>query len=141
MPEMNVDMLRRRLLRGGVAARHVTRAVDELRDHLEDLEAEAADQGLTATAAADFALQNIGATRQIAEQYLQRRELKCWCVRHRRLARLVLPVAYILALPMIPVTAGAAYATVVARWCACLLLSAFVTAGMLLAMQFSISAG
>lgn len=141
MSDLNCDKLRQRLLCGGVAPRHVARAVQELRDHFEDLESEAISQGLSDQAANKYATRNIGGGEQITELYFSRRELKCWSFRHQRLAIVILPIAYVLMLPTVPVAACATNAPAIARWCTCLLLSAFVTAGMLLAMQFSIASG
>jgi hypothetical protein len=56
-----------------------------------------------------------------------------------RLARLVLPVAYVVMLPLAPVYAGVANAPIIARWCTCLFLSGLITAAMFLVMQFSIA--
>jgi hypothetical protein len=56
-----------------------------------------------------------------------------------RLARLVLPVAYVVMLPLAPAYAGVANAPIIARWCTCLFLSGLITAAMFLVMQFSIA--
>lgn len=139
MPETNFTVLRDQLLQGGVAPRHVVRLISELSDHHEDLEREALRQGCTPDSAIVQATERIGTDRIIAEQVLRRPELKCWVHRFPRIARLALPIAYVAMLPLAPVTAGIAIAPAVVRWCACLLLSAVVTAFMLLVMQYSIA--
>jgi hypothetical protein len=50
----------------------------------------------------------------------------------------VLPLAYVALLPTSPLFAGAARAQTIARWGACLMLSAAITGAMFLAMQISI---
>ena len=61
-----------------------------------------------------------------------------WIYRYPRVARIVLPMAYVAVLPLAPVQAGMANAGLLARWGAALMLSAGVTAAMLLAMQLAI---
>ncbi|MFQ5549056.1 MAG: hypothetical protein ACE5FV_12245 [Woeseia sp.] len=139
MPETDFDGLRDRLLRSGVSPRHVVRAVSELSDHLEDLECEAAGHGLDGAAARSQASERIGAIESITQQYLSRPELKCWLFRHPQIARLILPLAYLVMLPAVPIYAGVSNAPSIAKWCACLLLSAFITATMLLVMQLTIT--
>lgn len=139
MPDLDLDVLRRTLLRTGIAPGHVQRAVAELADHVQDLELEEIARGKAPELARQEALRRIGSTDQLTEQYSSRPDLKRWPLRHRWLGRIVLPVAYPMVQPTAPVSAGIANALVIARWCTCLLLSALVTAGMLLAMQYSIT--
>ena len=139
MPNPDFDSLRVRLLRSGVAPRHVVRAISELRDHIEDIESEAVELGLPQEAARVQASERIGAIDSIAKQYLIRPELKCWIYRYPRTARVVLPIAYVMLLPAIPIFAGVENASVIGKWCVCLILSAFVTATMLLVMHLSIA--
>ncbi len=139
MPNPDFDELRDRLLRSGVAPRHVIRAISELRDHFEDIESEATEHGVPRKAAMVQASKRIGAIESIAQQYLSKPELKCWVYRHPRMARVILPIAYVMILPAIPIHAGIENAPFIARWCAILLLSAIVTATMLLVMHMSIA--
>ena len=139
MPKADFNMLRDHLLDSGVAPRHVVRIISELADHHADLEVEAIRHGLTPDTAAAQATERIGATRTIAFHVLRRPELRCWIHRYPRLARLLLPIAYVALLPIAPVYAGVANARLIARWCACLLLSGIITAAMLLALQISIA--
>jgi hypothetical protein len=139
MPEANFDMLRDELLRQGVAPRHVIRMMTELADHQEDLELEATQQGFDAADASRHAAKRIGSGKILAAHVLCRPELKSWVYRYPRLSRLILPVAYLALLPLAPVFAGIAIAPVIVRWSACLILSAVITALMLLVMQISIA--
>ena len=139
MPRADYNMLRDQLLESGVAPRHVIRIISELTDHHEDLEFEAMRHGSTPESAATQASKRMGTKTLIAAQVVGRPELKCWFYRYPRLARLLLPVAYVAMLPLAPIHAGVANAPVIVRWCACLMLSAVVTAAMLLLMQISIA--
>jgi hypothetical protein len=139
MPSPEFDRLRAQLINSGVAPRHVARAILELRDHLEDIESEGIKQGLSQDAAKRLANARIGTLESIASQYLEKAELKHWLCRHPWTARVVLPIAYVMVLPAIPIFAGIKNAAFIARWCACLILGAFVTATMLLLMQISIA--
>ena len=139
MPSPDFDRLRVRLLRSGVAPQHVVRAISELRDHVEDIESEAVEFGLPQDAARVQANERIGAIDSIAIQYLNKPKLKCWVYRHARTARVVLPIAYVMLLPALPILVAIEYAPSIKKWCACLILSAFVTAAMLLVMQLSIA--
>lgn len=132
------DTLRDRLLDSGVAPRFAARAVAELRDHFEDIEDEAAENGLSSEAAASLATDRLGDIEAIAQQYVGRPEMLCWFYRYPRLARVVLPVAYALLLPALPVSAGIRHAPSMGKWCASFLLSGLVTLAILLAMQLPI---
>ena len=70
-----------------------------------------------------------------------RRELKTWAFRYPQLAVVVYPLACLAVLPAMPVFAGIAHRTSLARWGASLLAAGLVTALMLLSMQLSILLG
>ncbi|MGI9262001.1 MAG: hypothetical protein ACR2QR_08195 [Woeseiaceae bacterium] len=133
------DVLRSELLEAGVAPRHVRRIVAELDDHAEDLRSEAYAQGMSGSDATGFALQRIGDQQQIAARILESSDLRCWIYRYPRVARFYLPIAYALLLPATPVFAGFANPGIVLRWGAALMLSAGVTAGIMLALQLAIA--
>ena len=139
MPKADFNVLRDHLLESGVAPRHVVRIISELSDHHEDLELEARRQGFDPTAATVQARERLGTPKSIAAHVLEQPELRCWMHRYPRLAQLVLPAAYVVMLPLAPVFAGVANAPIIARWCACLILSGLITAAMFLVMQFSIA--
>ena len=138
MARAELEALRSRLLDSGIAPHVVARAVSELRDHFDDIESEAAETGLSREAAGILAAERLGAIETIARQYLGKPELLCWFYRYPRLARLVLPLAYALLLPVLPVHAGIRHAPTMGKWCASLLLGGLVTMAMLLIMQVTI---
>ena len=128
------------LLRSGMAPRHARRMVSELADHLEDLAAEARSRGMSDEAAVRYASERLGDYAAIVQGTRGYSELKTWIYRYPRLARLYFPLAYALLLPVAPVFAGIANPGVVVRWAVALMLSAGVTAGMMLFMQLAIVA-
>lgn len=130
MPDRTFDELRQTLQESGIAPRYVKRMVLELHDHLDDLRREAVNRGSDPFEAQQSALQRIGDQQVLARKFLERPELKTWDYRHPRIAQLYYPVAYVMLLPFAPV---------ILRWGTALLLSATITAAMLLAMQLSIS--
>ena len=132
------DSFRDQLVMAGVTPRIVRRIVDELADHQADLVAEAEASGMSQDAAVAYATDRIGNMDLIAERMLSNVEFKTWVYRYPRIARVYLPLAYVLALPAAPVIAGIAHAETVARWGAALMLGAGVTAAMMLAMQLAI---
>jgi len=70
-----------------------------------------------------------------------RRELKTWAFRFPRAAIVIYPLACLAALPAVPVVAGIANASVIARWSASLLAAGLFTAALLLLLQLSILFG
>jgi hypothetical protein len=138
MPDCDFDMLRTQLLQSGVKPGHVARLIAELTDHYEDIESEAVRAGCSLESARTQARTRMGDTDQIARQVLSEPDLKCWFYRRPQLARLVLPLIYVLLLPAAPIYAGAAHASVIGRWLACLALSGLVTGTMFLLMQLAI---
>jgi hypothetical protein len=73
---VDFDRLKERLLRGGIAPRHVRRALNELRDHYEDAVRDEQEKGLTTTAAAQAAWTRLGDEDHIVETTLGRPELR-----------------------------------------------------------------
>jgi hypothetical protein len=73
--------LRERLLRAGVAARHVRRYLAELQDHLLDLQAEEERSGLGREDAEAEAMRRLGAPEDLAQAMMQQRQFRAWCVR------------------------------------------------------------
>ena len=134
-----LSTLKHELLEAGVAPRHVRRIVAELNDHTRDLRDEALANGMHEDDARVFAMRRIGDQSDIAARMLAVPDLRSWIYRYPRIARLYLPVAYALLLPAYPVFAGIANAGIVLRWSAALMLSAGVTAGMMLVLQLAIS--
>jgi hypothetical protein len=73
--------LRERLLRAGVAARHVRRYLTELADHLADLRAEEERAGRSRADAEAAALVRLGGMDDLARAMIERRQFQSWCVR------------------------------------------------------------
>jgi hypothetical protein len=70
------EQLRERLLRAGIAPRHVRRYVGELRDHFDDLVAEDLKRGVPRHAAEAEAHTRLGTDEALAAAMLQRPELR-----------------------------------------------------------------
>ena len=73
--------LRERLLRAGVAPRHVRRYLNELTDHLADLTAAEELAGRTPEDAQSAALVRLGRMDDLAQAMFDRRQFRSWCVR------------------------------------------------------------
>jgi|SRR5882762_232801 len=74
------DELRERLLRAGVAPRHVRRYLTELADHLADLRAEEERAGLSRADAESAALVRLGGMDDLAKAMIEQRQFQSWCV-------------------------------------------------------------
>jgi hypothetical protein len=70
-----------RLLRGGVAPKHVNRTLKELRHHFADLKQKALSEGLSPREAIAQAAEQIGDPKLIIEEALARPELRSWAYR------------------------------------------------------------
>ena len=138
MPDRDLDKLRTQLLQSGVKPHYVARLVAELSDHYQDLQSEARETGCSRESAEEQATSRMGHTDSIARLVLNEPAFKCWFYRFPRLARIILPVVYVLLLPAVPIYAGASHAPLIGRWLACLALSGLVTAAMFLLMQVMI---
>ena len=73
--------LHERLLRAGVAPRHVRRYVGELTDHLADLRAEEVNSGRNAADAESAALARLGNMDDLAKAMIEQRQFQSWCAR------------------------------------------------------------
>jgi len=73
--------LRERLLRAGVAPRHVRRYVRELSEHLADLRSEEERAGKNPNEAETSALRRLGAIEDLARAMLEKREFLAWSAR------------------------------------------------------------
>ena len=72
--------LRERLLRAGVAPRHVRRYLTELADHLADLSAEEEHAGRSRADAESAALIRLGGIDDLAKAMIEQRRFQSWCV-------------------------------------------------------------
>jgi hypothetical protein len=73
--------LRERLLRAGVAPRHVRRYLAGLADHLADLRAEEERAGRSQGEAESAALVRLGGTDDLARAMIERRQFQSLCAR------------------------------------------------------------
>ena len=73
--------LRERLLRAGIAPRHVRRYLSELTDHLADLSAAEERAGRRPAEAESAALIKLGTTDDLAKAMIQQRQFQSWSVR------------------------------------------------------------
>jgi hypothetical protein len=73
--------LRERLLRAGVAPRHVRRYLSELSDHLADLTTEEERAGRSPADAQSAALNRLGGMDELARAMMERRDVQAWSVR------------------------------------------------------------
>ena len=80
MPQLFHE-LRERLLRAGVAPRHVRRYLTELADHLADLRAEEERAGRSRADAESAALVRLGGIDDLAKAMTEQRHFQSWCVR------------------------------------------------------------
>jgi hypothetical protein len=73
--------LRERLLRAGVAPRHVRRYLTELADHWTDLTGEEERAGRSRADAESAALVRLGGIDDVARAMIEQRHFQSWCVR------------------------------------------------------------
>jgi hypothetical protein len=76
-----LNELRERLLRAGIAPRHVRRYLHELADHLADLTAEEEGGGRSHADAESAARVRLGSMDDLAKAMTERKEFQSWCVR------------------------------------------------------------
>jgi hypothetical protein len=133
--------LEQRLLRQGVSPSYAHRLAHELSDHYDDLCGDALKSGATLEGSSFSAQERLGVLDDIAAAVAARPELMSWVYRYPQLARVALPLAFVALLPAAPVFAGIAHAPSVLRWTCCMMLSAALTAVLLLCMQLSIALG
>src|SRR5487761_1357617 len=76
-----LNELRERLLRAGVAPRHVRRYLAELADHLADLRAEEERAGRSRADAESAAHVRLGGMDDLAKAMIEQRQFQSWCVR------------------------------------------------------------
>ena len=141
MREPDFNELATNLLKSGITPRHAHRTVNELRDHYDDLVDSAVDAGADSKSARRQAARELGSMDEFVRDMASRRELKTWSFRYPRLAVVVYPLACLAVLPAMPVFAGIAHRTVLARWGTSLLAAGLITALMMLTMQLSILLG
>ena len=97
MPQPGFDHLRERLLRAGVAPRHVRRYVGELRDHFDDLVREETAKGAAHNAAEMKASERLGGEAELADVMLTRQGVRSIAARYPWAVFGLGPVALVLA--------------------------------------------
>ena len=140
MSAPDFEALERQLLKSGVAPVNARRAASELEDHYCDLVESALESGAEAQAASNEARRALGDLADIHAAIAAEDSLKGWAWRWPRVALVVYPVAFVLALPAVPVYAGIRNAPLIGRWLTCLALSGIVTVSMFLFLQLAIMA-
>lgn len=73
--------LRERLLKAGIAPRHIRRYLRELSEHLADLKSEETAAGRNRTDAESAALLRLGTTDELAKAMIDQRQFQAWSVR------------------------------------------------------------
>ena len=127
------------MLRNGVSTRVAMRTIAELSDHYDDLQTENLNSGTSPDSAGELAAARLGDPARLVQQVSNTIALRSWTFRFPGIARLALPLACILLLPVAPVFAGVANLSTIVRWTTCLLLSALVTATIMFVLQLSIT--
>jgi hypothetical protein len=89
--------LRERLLRAGIAPRHVRRYLAELSDHLADLTAEEQRNGLARADAESAALARLGDPEHLAQAMIRQPQLRAWSARAPWAAFGLVPIAALVA--------------------------------------------
>jgi len=82
MPQPRFDDVRERLLRAGIAPRHVRRYIGELGDHFDDLVSEELAEGSARGAAEQSARTRLGSDEHLAKVMLARPELRSLSARY-----------------------------------------------------------
>lgn len=82
MPQLKFETLRERLLRAGIAPRHVSRYLAELRDHFDDLVREEIADGKERSAAEAEARFRLGDESVLADTMLERQAMRSFTARH-----------------------------------------------------------
>jgi hypothetical protein len=116
----------------------VRRTVAELREHLDDLVEAALESGFEIQLARRQAAAQMGDLQQVAIAMRACPEMRSWSYRFPRIAVVIYPLTCLALLPAVPVLAGVAHASVLARWTACVLFGGLVTAAIFLVLQLSI---
>ncbi len=138
MPAPDFGALEQRLLLAGTAPAVASRMREELEDHYADLVDAGCAEGQSAESARHAAAALLGDLELLVQVAGGRPELKSWAWRWPRLASTVYPVAFVLALPVVPIAAGVAHAPAIFRWAGCALAGALVTAAIFLGLQLAI---
>lgn len=141
MPEASFETLRVRLIEKGVSAGYAARSARELQDHYSDIKTNLEREGCDPDSAARSAQAALGCLDTLADTIAAQPELRSWAYRYPWLGRTVLPVWYVVLMPVDLLASSAGYATILARWSAISALSATITVAIFVAIQKSIMPG
>ena len=141
MHKADLRRLQRTLIRGGVAPVFISRTLAELRDHCQDLEADALRAGCSVEEARSEARNRLGEHSVIAAEILRRPELKVWAFRWPWGPLVLRRFVVFVAISTVPAMAIVGRGSLIARWCISTGLAALLTGGLFLLMQRMISAG
>ena len=139
MPRPDFSAVRRDMLRCGISPRHVRRTIAELDGHFDDLVYDATSSGVDTDAAQQIALAALGDLQDISAAMKSRPELRSWAYRFPHVAMIVYPLTCIALIPAVPIVAGVAHASYLARWGFSMVLGALITASMFLLLHLSIT--
>jgi hypothetical protein len=139
MSALSFDKLARDLKAAGAAPDTIARTLLELEEHCADAEAAALESGLSPRAARRLARRSLGSGDAIVAAVAARRELLDWRHRWPHSARCVDSIAYCAALPAAPFVYWASHPASLLRWGISSGLGAFVTATILLSLQWAIA--
>ena len=131
-PSREFRALKRALVRGGVAPAIVTRTLAELRDHHEDLEAEALASGCPALAASLEAMERLGSSRALAREVLRHPEFQSWVFRWPVVPAVLRQAVVMTSLASVPVLVVVSRGPAILRWCVSTGLAMLITGAMLL---------
>jgi hypothetical protein len=130
-----------RLLKGGTSRYYVQRVIEELQDHLADLQADAVSDGMSLASSNREALERLGSLDQIADEMLSRPEMKSWAYRHPVLDHGIRSFGEVMELPALPILAVVNNSALLLRWFSALLAGASAAFVLFFALQFLIAFG
>jgi hypothetical protein len=139
MPRPEFATLERALIAANVAPRFVRRTIQELSEHLEDIETDALAAGLSRAEARSLAREAIGSDCIILAAVTARDELRDWHCRWPRSAATLRLLSWTLLLPGAPLAYCARHGGTIFRWSASASLGTLLTAAMLFSMQLALA--
>jgi hypothetical protein len=131
--------LRLTLLESGIAPRFVERTILELREHYVDIELDALNSGLSASAAAAHARATLGSEVAIVAAVRARPELLSFAHRWPACARRLRAIAFYALLPAVPIVYCAQRRSAIARWGVSIGVAFVLTGGLLFLLQQAIA--
>ncbi len=102
MHKSDFTLLNDQMLSGGIAAKHATRIVSELQQHLGELTENARSAGLSEQEAVAEARRKLGNKETILASALAKKELRTWSSKYTKTVYLLLPFLVYIALLIVP---------------------------------------